>query len=179
MNFSGELKKYPSIQGRKSGMFMAGDRCFYLYGNRCCEARCELLMINSDNTSILSDSHSRLLVYLTQGGENNGFTLYCGGKLSLRIREFVLLYTIPLINHELCGVISGGTELPKQDAQFTDRKLLTLLENLIHRQRSVSGYTDENFREIARELEGREIKALNDLYLAGRPISEGDFDENA
>ncbi len=172
MNFSGELKKYPSVQGRKSGMFMAGDRCFYLYGNRCCEAKCELLMINSDNIGILSDSHARLLVYLTQGGEKTGFTLYCGGKLSLRIKEFVLLYSIPLVNHELCGVISGGTELPVQDSQFTDPKLLELLKGLIHRQRNVCGYTDENFREIAKELEGREINALNDLYLAGKPIFE-------
>lgn len=172
MDFSGELKKYPSIQGRKSGMFMAGDRCFYLYGNRCCEAKCELLMINSDNTDILSDSHSRLLVYLTHGLDGNGFTLYCGGKLSLRIKEFVLLYSIPVVNHELCGVISGGSELPGQDSQFTDRRLLALLKSLIHRQRNVCGYTDENFREIAKELEGKEIKALNDLYLAGTPISD-------
>ncbi len=168
---SGKLKKYPSLQGRKCGIYMSGNECFYLYGNRFCEAKCELLMINSDVINVLSESCNSLLVYLTEekGGD---FTCYCGGKLSLRIKEFVLLYTIPLVNHEVCGVISGGSELPIQDVQFTDRKLLVLISKLIHRHKSLSSFKDENFREVAQAIENAEIEALNELYLAGKSIND-------
>lgn len=163
-----KLKKYPSLSGRKSGIYISDGKCLYLYGNRFCEAECRLLLINSDMVSVLSEQCDGLLAYVSGEGD---LTVYCKDRLLLRVKEFLLLYTIPLAKHSICGVISGGSEFPCQDLRFTDTRAVALLERLIYRRRSIPCFKDDNFLELARELEGSEINALNELFLNGKAFN--------
>ena len=166
---SDALRLYFNVKGRKSGFCLSGGNGKYLYGNRICTANCELLLINSESISIRSDSHDCLLVYVSQE-QNPTLTVYNEGKLALHIKEFVLAYSIPLANHEICGIISGGTEYPAQDIRFTDHRLIELFVRLLKPRRSVRPFVDKEFRELAEMVEKGELSSLNELYLAGTHI---------
>lgn len=170
------LKRYPGITGKKSGFLITGGKCFYLFGNRCCEAKCELLMINSDSMSVMSDTHESLLAYLSEESSDGvqGLRLYIGGKMALRVRELVLMYSVPLNGHEFCGIISGGMALPTQDVRFTDNRLTEVIRTLLQRREEVHFTADEQIKQLALSIERDEVKALSELHLAGMPLTEKD-----
>ena len=169
MEIGTKIKNYLEVEGQKSGFVMQNSSCLYLFGNRCCEALCEILIINSERFEINSDQCDNLLLYLSDKSQK--ITVYKSGKLVLNIKELLLLYTIPLGDRKLCGVISGGTALPFQDVHYSDDRISRLLKAILKRKKTQKNTSDSYFSDIAKELEKAEIKALSELNLHGEGIS--------
>ena len=169
MELGAEIKKYIEIDGRKSGFVMRNNSCLYLFGNRSCEAVCELLIINSERFEINSDQCDNLLLYLSD--KNKKITVYKSGKLVLNIKEMLLIYTIPLGDRKLCGVMSGGTSLPFQDVHYSDDRISRLIKALLNHKEPPKNTYDSYFSDIAREMEKAEIKTLSELNLRGEGIT--------
>ena len=169
MEVGTEIKKYIELEGQKSGFVMRNNSWLYLFGNRSCEAVCELLIVNSERFEINSDQCENLLLYLSD--KNKKITVYKSGKLVLNIKELLLIYTVPLGEQKLCGVISGGAALPFQDVHYSDDRISRLLKVLLKHKEPPRSPSDNYFGDIAKELEKAEIKALSELNLRGESIT--------
>ena len=169
MEVGAEIKNYIEIEGQKSGFVMRNNSSLYLFGNRSCEAVCELLIINSERFEINSDQCDNLLLYLSDKSQK--ITVYKSGKLVLNIKELLLIYTIPLGDRKLCGVISGGAALPFQDVHYSDARISRLLKAILKRRGVLKNTPDSYFNDIAKELEKADIKTLSELNLHGEGIA--------
>ena len=169
MEVGAKLKNYIEVEGQKSGFVMRNNGCLYLFGNRCCEAVCELLIINSERLEINSDTSDDLLLYLSDKCKK--ITVYKSGKLVLNVKELLLIYTIPLGEQKICGVISGGASLPFQDVHYSDDRISHLIKAILKHKELPRNTSDSYFSDIAKELEKAEIKALSELNLRGEGIT--------
>ncbi|MCH5196780.1 MAG: hypothetical protein J1F28_08695 [Oscillospiraceae bacterium] len=169
MEVGNDFKNYLELEGRKSGFVMRNNSGLYLFGNRKCEAICELLTINSERLEVNSDFCDNLLLYLSE--EQNKITVYKSGKLVLNIKELLLLYTVPLGERKICGIISGGASLPCQDVHYSDERISRLIRTILRQKSRPQNISDNYFIELANELEKAEIKSLSELNLRGEGIT--------
>ena len=167
MEIANNLKHYLSLSGSKSGFLMTGGECRYLFGNRLCAAKCELLRLKSESVEIMTEYHDGLLVVIREGEPS----VYIGGKRVLRLTELFLLYSVSTDSGKLFGVISGGG-LPCGDVRFCESRLCDLFRAVITDKTERSKAYSEELNELKRLLDGREIRELNGLFLAGKPITE-------
>lgn len=169
MEVGTDLKKYIEVEGQKSGFIVRNKSGLYLFGNRCCEAVCELLIINSERLEVNSDSCDDLLMYISEDCKKT--TVYKSSKLILNIKELLLIYTVPLGEKKICGILSGGTSLPCQDVHYSDERISRLLRAILKHKEPTRNTSNSYFGGIAKELEKAEIKALSELNLHGEGIT--------
>ena len=142
------IQKYLDTSCVKCGFLTCGNKSFYLFGKQC--------------------SVENLLVTM----RDDCCEAYLGGKKILRLKELVLSYEIPLESSPIFGMISGGRAFPAQSVQFSDIKIAVLLNALLDRRKAADEFHSRELAELARSLESHEVKALSQMYAAGKPITQ-------
>lgn len=142
---------------------------FDLTVKQCCEANLLRVVIRSESAEISADSADNLLVTMR---DDCCCEAYLGGKKILRLKELILSYEIPLESSPIFGMISGGREFPAQSVQFSDIKIAGLLNALLDRRKASDEFHSRELAELARSLESHEVKALSQMYAAGKPITQ-------
>ena len=167
MEIARHLKNYLSLSGSKSGFLMTGGECRYLFGNRLCDAKCELLRLQSETIDLMTQYHDGMLVVMREGEPS----VYIGGKRLLRVTELFLMYSVNTESGQLFGVISGGN-LPNGDIRFSESRLCELFKAVIEGKTEQSKLYSEELNELKRLLDRSDIKELNGLYISGKPIEK-------
>lgn len=167
MEIAKHLKNYLSLSGNKSGFLMSGGECHYLFGNRLCAAKCELLRLRSESADLMTEYHDKLLI-VTREGEPS---VYMSGKRVLRVTELFLMYSVKTDSGQIFGVISGGN-LPSGDVRFSEPQLCELFKAVIMSRNEQCRMYSEELNELKKLLDSKDTKELNGLYLAGKPITE-------
>lgn len=167
MGITKHLKNYLSLSGGKSGFLMVGGECRYLFGNRLCSAKCELMILTSESAEIVTQYHDELLVIMREGEPS----VYISGKRVLRITELFLMYSVHTGSGQIFGVISGGN-LPSGDVRFSEPRLCEMFKAVFSARTEQNKVHSDELNELKRLLDSNEIKELNRLYLVGKPIAE-------
>lgn len=167
MEIARHFKNYLSLSGSKSGFLMTGGECRYLFGNRLCAAKCELLRLKSETIDLMTQYHDGMLVVMREGEPS----VYIGGKRLLRVTELFLMYSVNTESGQLFGVISGGN-LPNGDIRFSESRLCELFKAVIEGKTEQSKLYSEELNELKKLLDRSDIKELNGLYISGKPIEK-------
>lgn len=167
MEIARHLKNYISLSGSKSGFLITGGECRYLFQNRLCAAKCELLRLRSETIDLMTQYHDGMLVVIREGEPS----VYIGGKRLLRVMELFLMYSVNTEIGQLFGVISGGS-LPNGDVRFIEPRLCELFKAVLKVKNEQSKLYSEELNELKRLMDKSEIKELNGLYISGKPIEK-------
>lgn len=152
------IQKYLDTSCVKCGFLTCGNKSFYLLR----------VVLRSESAEISADSADNLLVTMR---DDCCCEAYLGGKKILRLKELILSYEIPLESSPIFGMISGGKAFPAQSVQFSDIKIAVLLNALLDRRKAADEFHSRELAELARSLESHEVKALSQMYAAGKPIT--------
>lgn len=168
MEIARHLKNYISLSGSKSGFLMTGGECCYLFGNRFCAVKCELLRLRSETIDLMTQYHDGMLVVIREGEPS----VYICGKRLLRVTELFLMYSVNTEEiGQLFGVISGGS-LPNGDVRFSEPRLCELFKAVLKVKNEQSKLYSEELNELKRLMDKSDIKELNGLYISGKPIEK-------